>query len=545
MMPLRLSSISMALALGSVLAFSAVAGACSVYSTQVYTAGGSAVAAGGSVPAGTTVYDTATVQDPTGYYVTFNLYSTSKACPSHDSSYGNTAASAAGYLAGLGLVTPQSDTPAEIGKSGGNIVADPANNSEGLGTSDNFPPLAAGSYFLIAYNNAGYIGPCETFTVVKAQPTIKTQTSSSSIAAPGSFTDTATVSGGASPTGSVTFNVYSGSTCSGTPAATNSSTLSSGSATSTPFTLPVGSYEVQAVYSGDSNNLGATSACGTEPFTVTSPPPPSSPPSSPPSASLSTTPTVNGLSATDIATVSGTSGMPTGTVTFTLYSGTSPGGTATGYSNTETLSGGSATSTSTGALVAGSYYFVVTYSGNGTYSPITGSAEAFSTLHGVPTLSTTPNVIGTSATDSATVSGTSGTPTGSVTFTLYSGSPGSGTLVTGYSADTVGLTSGQASSVSTGTLAAGSYYFVVTYSGDGTYSAITPGATELFIIIPVSAPKPPKTKTTPYKIPTSAPQTGVGGSAGVTFNGGLLSIGSLMLLAGLVAMAFTRRRRNA
>jgi hypothetical protein len=31
-------------------------------------------------------------------------------------------------------------------------------------------------------------------------------------------------------------------------------------------------------------------------------------------------------------------------------------------------------------------------------------------------------VIGTSATDSATVSGTSGTPTGSVTFTLYSGS---------------------------------------------------------------------------------------------------------------------------
>ncbi len=109
----------------------------------------------------------------------------------------------------------------------------------------------------------------------------------------------------------------------------------------------------------------------------------------------------------------------------------------------------------------------------------------------------------------------------------------------------MGLTSGQASSVSTGTLAAGSYYFVVTYSGDGTYSAITPGATELFIIIPVSAPKPPKTKTTPYKIPTSAPQTGVGGSAGVTFNGGLLSIGSLMLLAGLVAMAFTRRRRNA
>ena len=32
---------------------------------------------------------------------------------------------------------------------------------------------------------------------------------------------------------------------------------------------PAGSYELQAVYSGDANNNGATSACGTEPFTVT------------------------------------------------------------------------------------------------------------------------------------------------------------------------------------------------------------------------------------------------------------------------------------
>ena len=161
------------------------------------------------------------------------------------------------------------------------------------------------------------------------------------------------------------------------------------------------------------------------------------------------------------------------------------------------------------------------------------------------TLSTTPAVIGTSATDGAKVSGTSGTPAGTVTFTLYSGTSPSGKLVTGYTADTVILTGGQATSASTGTLAVGSYYFMVSYSGNATYSAIT-GTVELFIITPSSASTTPKTGTSAYKIPTSAPQTGAGGSAGVTFNAGLLSIGSLMLLAGLGVMGFMlRRRRNA
>jgi hypothetical protein len=234
-------------------------------------------------------------------------------------------------------------------------------------------------------------------------------------------------------------------------------------------------------------------------------------------------------------------------VTFTLYSGTYSTGTPTGYLSTQPLSGGTATSAPAASLAAGSYYFMVTYTGDSTYSGISpGSPEAF-TIGSPPSasLNTTPSVTGTLATDSATVSGTSGTtPTGSVTFTLYSGAPGSGQLVAGYS-DTETLSGGTATSTSTGALASGSYYFMVTYTGDSTYSAITPGSPEAFIIFTTSAPKPPKTKTPPYKIPTSAPQTGAGGAAGVIFNGGLLSIGSLMLLAGLAAMALTRRRRNA
>jgi hypothetical protein len=562
--------------------------------------------------------------------------------------------------------------------STGGVLSDGSASSGSLG-----PITNVGTYYVQATfngdsNNASATSACgtEVVTVGQAQPTINTQTSSASTVAPGTFTDTATVSGGDSPTGTVTFNAYTGTSvdaCSGTPAATNTEPLSSGSSTSAPFALAVGSYEVQAVYSGDTNNLSATSACGSEPFTVTAPPtpsiktvasdsgdslvlgstgtlsdtatvtgvsggtvtfyqcgplgssgpcssetatstsgpltlsggtvtwstqftptqagwycfgaaynpvelpslasarvalvlsdntttdnldpsecldvtsPPSSPPASPPpAASLSTTPTVTGTSATDAATVSGTSGTPTGTVTFTLYSGTPGSGTlVAGFAaDTVTLVSGSATSASTGALPVGSYYFSVTYSGGGGYGAIPAKTETFSIAVQTPTLSTTPNVTGLSATDSATVSATSGTPTGTVTFTLYSGAPGSGTQVAGFS-DTETLSGGSALSISTGALAAGSYYFLVSYSGDANFSVITASTPEAFTIVPTSAPKPPKTKTPPYKIPTSAPSTGAGGAAGVTFNGGLLSVGSLLLLAGLAVVALSRRRRNA
>jgi hypothetical protein len=207
--------------------------------------------------------------------------------------------------------------------------------------------------------------------------------------------------------------------------------------------------------------------------------------------------------------------------------------------DTVTLNGsGTATSVSTGPLTPGSYYFLVTYSGDSNYAKITpGTAEPFSIN---PNVATTPAVTGSSATDTANVTGTLGTPTGTVTFVLYSGSPGSGTLVAGFAPETVTLVNGSATSTSTGSLAAGNYYFEVSYSGDSNYPAITPGSPEPFTIIVTSPPTPV------YKIPTSAPQTGAGGMARVTFDGGLLALGSLMLLAGLSAMALMlRRRRNA
>ena len=420
--------------------------------------------------------------------------------------------------------------------------------------SGSFGPLnTAGTYYVAASypgdaNNCPASSPCsaEVVTVTKTSPGMFTTLSGTSVNLGGSFSDSATLTGALSPTGSVTFNVYTSNACSGTPLFTATGTLSGLTAQSGTFgpLSTVGSYYVAASYPGDTNNGPASSPCTAEVVTVTAPSCTSGcggGGGGPPTASLATTPSVTGLSATDSATVTGTGGTPTGSVTFTLYSGTSPSGTlVTAYAaDTVTLNGsGTATSVSTGPLTPGSYYFLVTYSGDSNYAKITpGTAEPFSIN---PNVATTPAVTGSSATDTANVTGTLGTPTGTVTFVLYSGSPGSGTLVAGFAPETVTLVNGSATSTSTGSLAAGNYYFEVSYSGDSNYPAITPGSPEPFTIIVTSPPTPV------YKIPTSAPQTGAGGMARVTFDGGLLALGSLMLLAGLSAMALMlRRRRNA
>jgi hypothetical protein len=413
--------------------------------------------------------------------------------------------------------------------------------------SSSFGPLnSVDSYYVVATysgdgNNNGASSACgsEIVSVGKVTPSVSTTLSATSVAQGGSFSDAATVSGGSTPTGTVTFNVYTVSSCSGVPAFTSTDTLS-GTTAQTGSIGPLstlGSYYVVATYSGDANNNGASSACGSEVVTTTG----GGGGGPPPSASLATTPTVTGTSATDSATVTGTAGTPTGTVTFTLYSGVPGSGTlvATFPADTVTLnSSGTATSASTESLATGSYYFEVTYSGDANYSSISpGDPEPFSIS---PNFSTLPDVVGSSATDTATVVGSAGTPTGTVTFTLYAGAPGSGTLVSSFAPETVTLVNGSATCTDTGTLAPGDYYFLVSYSGDSVYPPVTPGSPEPFTIIATSPPTPT------YKIPTSAPQTGAGGMAGVTFNGGLLALGGLLFLAGLSAMALLlRRRRNA
>ncbi|WP_394303990.1 choice-of-anchor P family protein [Sphaerimonospora cavernae] len=116
-------------------------------------------------------------------------------------------------------------------------------------------------------------GFTETITehVPKATPSIVT-TPSGPVPAGGDVSDTATLSGGSHPTGTVTFKLYGpGDTDCATPIATRTGTVSgSGAAESGKVTIgAAGTYRWAATYSGDAGNNSVTSPCSAEQVTVT------------------------------------------------------------------------------------------------------------------------------------------------------------------------------------------------------------------------------------------------------------------------------------
>jgi hypothetical protein len=132
---------------------------------------------------------------------------------------------------------------------------------------------AGGDSFTISYNS-------HTVTLTaKASPSLATNASAGgSLGA--SVHDTATLTDGFNPNGTITFHLYGSNdpNCSGTPAFTDTKSLSSGNGSydSSDFTpTQAGVYRWTASYSGDSNNNAAASPCNDsgESVTVSAPPP--------------------------------------------------------------------------------------------------------------------------------------------------------------------------------------------------------------------------------------------------------------------------------
>ncbi len=124
-----------------------------------------------------------------------------------------------------------------------------------------------------------------------------------------------------------------------------------------------GTYEIQAVYSGDSgtSNPGATSACGAEGFTVNAQPAIAT-------TEVSTSPAVAPASFTDSSTLSGLNeaGSAAGTVTYNLYSGTAST-SCTGtpvQAVSEPVAGGVVPNATFTGIAAGSYEIQTVYSGD-------------------------------------------------------------------------------------------------------------------------------------------------------------------------------------
>jgi hypothetical protein len=136
------------------------------------------------------------------------------------------------------------------------------------------------------YNNGGSIAAISHYLVCgqplkKASPSLTTTPSAGGTAGTVILNDTGTLAGGASPTGSITFNLYdpSHTDCSGTPAYTQTVPVSGNGSYSTSNTTPAGTagtWSWTASYDGDANNFGAASTCGHETVTVTPPVPPGS-----------------------------------------------------------------------------------------------------------------------------------------------------------------------------------------------------------------------------------------------------------------------------
>jgi hypothetical protein len=307
---------------------------------------------------------------------------------------------------------------------------------------------------------------------------------------------TSTVTGvaGYPPTGTVTYDLYSGGACSGTPEDTQTVTLSGGTVPHSSATGPLsaGSYSYRAAYSGDSTYDASASTCVS--FSVAKAA--ASAGAVIDDATLGSAwngDEVTGATAYDTGTVTGVAGFtPTGTMTYHFYTGASCGGTAWMTSGV-TLSGGtvpdSATST---ALDAGTYSTRASYSGDSNYSAASSSCASFvvqETASGVgtvvddATLGTAwsgSETIGASAYDTATVTTVGGiAPTGTLTYNLYlngtcAGSPAA--------VDTVTLSGGHVPSSSTQSdLGAGTYSFQGAYGGDSNYQAGA-GACEPFTV---------------------------------------------------------------
>jgi len=336
------------------------------------------------------------------------------------------------------------------------------------------PSVALCAAFLLAVSFTTTAGAqTATTTLLNATPTTLNQGESAALTA----AVQPAVSGGAAPTGTITF-LYGSRVLAAVP-------LNQGIAeyVASSAGIPPGAFVLTAKYSGNSTYSASTSA----PTTVTIS-------KYATSTSLLASPTSidEGQSGTLTATVTDTNGpvTPTGTVTFSAAGKTLA--TAPLVNGVATFSGSSAN------FVGGAYTITAAYSGDALNASSTGSAPVTIVGTTATTLTTNSSVYasGQTASLTATVTATSGgTPSGTVKF--YAGSTllasvalsGGKALLTastkGYpsgtyalTADYVGSTYFQASSGSaTATLDPA---FTVTPGGN----AISPSATAQFSISP-------------------------------------------------------------
>jgi hypothetical protein len=286
----------------------------------------------------------------------------------------------------------------------------------------------------------------------------------------------------------VTFTAVVSSTFPGTPSGTvafldGSTTLATvtlgmvGGLDQATFTttvpLSVGKHTITANYSGDTT-FGASSTTFIETVNSLGQTPTST------TVSGSPNPANVGQSVTFTAVVTSTSpGTPTGTVTF--LDGTS----TLGSSSLAVVGGVDEATFSTTSLSIGTHAITAIYNSDLTFASSTGNC--FETINSLgPNPSTTllsgspnPAFVGQTVTLTATVSATSGTPTGSVTFSDGSTVLGTGTLSVVGGLDQATFT--------VSNLGIGAHQITANYTGDANFGPSSGTGTETVRAVPIYA----------------------------------------------------------
>ncbi|HET7444197.1 MAG TPA: hypothetical protein VFJ57_06020 [Solirubrobacterales bacterium] len=350
--------------------------------------------------------------------------------------------------------------------------------------SEDFTPATAGAYrWTVSYpgdtDNEAADSPCnsanETSTVSKASPGISTTATDAAIGA--AIKDTATISSGVDPTGTVVFEAFgpNNATCAGAAAFTKSVTVNGNGAYESGNFVPsaVGAYRWTAEYGGDTNNNAASSPCNTanETSTVSQ---------VTPALSSNATSATAGAAISDTATLSG-GFSPTGSLTFEAFgpSDATCANTAA-YTKTVTVAGngnyGSGNFTNT---LAGSYRWKIAYSGdtnNAAATSLCGAANETSTVgKASPTISTTATSasIGAAIKDTATIAA-GASPGGSIVFKAFGPNNATCAGAAAFTSSAIAVAgNGSYGSGDFTPISVGAYRWTAEYSGDANNNAVS------------------------------------------------------------------------
>ena len=346
-----------------------------------------------------------------------------------------------------------------------------------------------------------------TVLLEQAQPSISTvATASATVGA--TISDQATLSGGTSPTGTITFRAYgpNDSNCTGPVAYTSNAVAVSGNGNynnSPVFTPPtVGTYRWRASYSGDTNNAAVGGACNAanESSVVAQATP-----------SIPTTATANATIGGQISDQAAISGgfNPGGTITFRAYGpGDATCANAPAYTSDPVAVSGSGTYGNSPAFTpptAGTYRWRAFYSGDTNNAAVAGACNAANESSAVasatPTISTRATAsatVGEPISDTATLSN-GHNPGGTITFRAYASSDANCSNLPVYTSNAV-MVSGNGdydNSPAFTPAAPGAFRWIASYSGDVNNTTVAGACNDPNETSVVSALAPPITVAGP------------------------------------------------